>query len=135
MRHPWTQLYAHLVWSTVGRAPLITALLQPRIYGCIQDQAARLGVDVIAMGGVSDHVHVLVRLQGKHAVADVVKQMKGGSSHFVTKELGEPFAWQGGYGAFSVGKRAVPVVRDYVLNQSRHHQEGTTYPELERTID
>jgi putative transposase len=58
MRHPWTQCYAHFVWSTWKRAPLITPQLQPRLYAAIQHQTSRLGADVIAIGGIEDHVHV-----------------------------------------------------------------------------
>ena len=133
MRHPWTQLYAHVVWSTRGRAPLITPALRPHIYRSLQHHASNIGVDVLAIGGITDHVHVLVRLQGKHAISDVVQRMKGGSSHLVTNVLGQPFAWQGGYGAFTLSKRAVPDVHRYLLNQERHHAEGSLYRTLERT--
>jgi putative transposase len=135
MRHPWTQLYVHLVWSTWKRAPLITPQLQQRVYAAIQHQASELGVDVIAIGGIEDHVHVLARFPATIALSNLVQRLKGASSHFVTHVLRSPdaFKWQGGYGAFTLTKRAVPHVREYVLNQERHHREGRLYRELERT--
>jgi len=76
MRQPWTQLYVHLVWSTWKRAPLITPELQRRVYAGIQHQASLLGADVIAIGGVADHVHVLARFPARVAISDLVKRMK-----------------------------------------------------------
>ena len=134
MRQPWTQLYVHLVWSTWKRAPLITPDLQPRIYAGIQHQASQLGADILAIGGVADHVHVLARFPARIAISDLVRRMKGASSHLVTQVLGHQgaFKWQGGYGAFTLTKRALPDVRAYVLNQERHHREGTVFRALER---
>jgi REP element-mobilizing transposase RayT len=135
MRQPWTQLYVHLVWSTWKRAPLITPELQRGIYGGIQLPASQLGADVIAIGGVADHVHVLARFPARVAISDLVRRMKGASSHLITHVIRHEgaFKWQGGYGAFTLTKRAVPDVRDYILNQERHHREGTLLQVLERT--
>jgi putative transposase len=135
MRRPWTQLYVHLVWSTWKRAPLITPEIEPRIYPVLHHQAAELGADVIAIGGIEDHVHVLARVKPTIALSTPVQRMKGASSHFVTHVLRaeHAFKWQGAYGAFTLTKRAVPHVRAYVLNQRSHHRDGTLYRELERT--
>jgi len=135
MRHPWTQLYVHLVWSTWKRAPLITPELQPRIYAALHHQASGMGADVIAIGGIEDHVHVVARFPTNVTIATLVGRMKGASSHLVTHVLKHPdaFKWQGAYGAFTLTKRAVPHVRAYVLNQEQHHRDGTLYRELEYT--
>jgi putative transposase len=134
MRHPWTQCYAHIVWATWKRAPLLTAELQPRLYAELQHQASQLGAEVLAIGGIEDHVHVLVRFPPTLALAQLVQRLKGGSSHFVTHVLKWPdaFKWQGGYGVFTLTRRAVPDVRAYVLNQRQHHRDGTLYRTLER---
>ena len=134
-RAPWTQVYLHLVWSTWRREPFITAELQPHVYRALAHQCVELGGDVIAIGGMPDHVHVLVRMPTTISIAEFVKRLKGASSHLVTQVLRwhEPFKWQGGYGVFSVSKRNVPAVSAYVLNQGQHHREGTAHPALERT--
>jgi REP element-mobilizing transposase RayT len=90
---------------------------------------------VIAIGGIEDHVHVLLRFPTTVSIALLVQRLKGASSHFVTHVAKAPnaFKWQGGYGAFTLTKRAVPLVRSYVLNQAEHHRQGTLYRELERT--
>jgi putative transposase len=133
MRHSLTYLYVHIVWSTWRRVPLITRELQPRIYGAIQHQASKLRCEVIAIGGIEDHVHVLLRYPPTVAISDLVRHMKGASSHLVTHVLGHrnAFKWQGAYGAFSLSKRGLPYVRDYVLNQEAHHRDGTLNRALE----
>ncbi len=133
MRTPYTQLYLHLVWSTWDRHPFLTERVRDRVYDCIQAECTRLRTDVIAIGGIVDHVHVLVRPPATLAPADLVKQIKGTSSHLVNHEVRPPFffKWQGAYGAFSVSKRHVPMMRGYVLRQEERHRDGRTYPELE----
>jgi putative transposase len=134
MRKPWTEVYLHIVWSTWRRHPFISAELQPRVYGALAHQCAEVDADAIAIGGMPDHVHVLARMPTTISISEFVRRMKGASSHLITHVLRspEPFKWQGGYGAFSVSKRHVPVVSNYVLNQEQHHREGTTHLVFER---
>ena len=89
--------------------------------------------DVLAIGGIEDHVHVLVRPATSIAPADLVKRMKGASSHMVNHDIGcqTYFKWQGGYGAFSVSKRHVPMIRSYVTRQEEHHREQRLFELLE----
>ena len=92
MRAPWTELYLHLVWSTWRRHPFITPDLQQRLYGSLAHQASELGADVIAIGGMPDHVHMLVRFPTTIAVSDFVRRLKGASSHLVTHVMRWPVA-------------------------------------------
>jgi putative transposase len=80
-----------------------------------------------------DHVHLLVEVHPAVSVAWLVKQVKGASSHFVTHVLGvEPtFGWQAGYGAFSLRRADVAIVKAYVLGQARHHTSGAVEASLE----
>jgi len=135
MRRPYTQLYLHFVWSTWDRLPLITPALREPIYRCMLEQARKHRCEVIAIGGVEDHVHVLLEFHPMARISEVVQHVKGASSHLVTQELapGEFFKWQGAYGAFSLSKRQVPHVRRYIHHQEEHHHAGTTIPALERT--
>jgi len=107
--------------------------IRERVYECIQAECVNLRVDVIAIGGVEDHVHLLVRVPATIAPADLVKRVKGASSHMVNHDIHAPFyfKWQGAYGAFSVSKRHVPMIREYVLRQAEHHRDRTLYPLLE----
>ena len=80
-----------------------------------------------AIGGMEDHVHLLVRLHPTIAVATLVKEVKGTSSHLVSHEItpGELFKWQGGYGAFTIRKKDVLRVKAYIENQELHNAEGS----------
>jgi len=84
--------------------------------------------ELIAIGGTEDHVHVLVRIPATISVADLVKQIKGSSSHMVNHSVPRwnGFKWQGAYGAFTVSKTLGPAVRSYILGQEEHHRDGTT---------
>jgi putative transposase len=126
VREPFTQLYVHLVWATWDRAPILTSEVLQVVDRSIRHECVQLGVEVLAFGGVADHVHLLARLPARLSVSDVVKQVKGATSHLITQRLKIPFKWQGGYGAFSVSKRSIAAAREYVLNQEQHHGYGTT---------
>ncbi len=133
MRAPYTQLFLHLVWATWDRYPYLEEPLRTEVYGCIQEECVRLGAEVLAIGGVADHVHLLVRAPATISPASLVKQVKGASSHLVNQVIHPSFyfKWQGGYGAFSVSKTAVGRVRNYILRQEEHHREGSIFPEVE----
>jgi REP element-mobilizing transposase RayT len=136
MREPYTQLYLHLVWSTWDRLPLITPEIEPRVYAAIAEKVRELGCEPYAIGGISDHVHLLLRFTTTITIAQITKEVKGSSSHLVTHVITpeEFFKWQGGYGAFTIRKSEVPIVKAYILNQKQHHHAGTLIKDYELTI-
>ncbi len=78
------------------------------------------------IGGVEDHVHMLVGLRATHRLADVLKEIKASSSKWVHQELKKPlFSWQEGYGAFTVSASQIDVVKNYINNQEEHHRKKT----------
>ncbi|MGH9853552.1 MAG: transposase [Blastocatellia bacterium] len=78
------------------------------------------------IGGVEDHVHLLVGLRATHRLADVLKEIKASSSKWVHEELKKPlFAWQEGYGAFTVGASQIEAVKNYIAHQEEHHRIKT----------
>src|ERR1051326_6973411 len=97
MREPWTELFIHLVWATWDRLPLIRPEFKQGVYACITEDCQKLNCEMVAIGGMEDHIHVLVRFHPAISVSDLVKQLKGNSSHLITHRLpnGEPFKWQG----------------------------------------
>lgn len=135
MREPYTQLYAHLVWATWDRLPLITPEIEPRLYGHIIKKCRELKCIPIRIGGIENHTHLLVRVHPSVAIATLVKEVKGSSSHLMTHEIAPNsfFKWQGAYGAFTVRKVEVMQVRDYIANQKQHHRDNTLWEEWERT--
>jgi putative transposase len=137
MRRTKTELFVHLVWATWDRLPLITAEIKPVVYASIQAQAGGVGAELLVVGGIEDHVHLIVEFPPTLSISNLVKQLKGSTSHLITHEVqpGETFKWQGSYGAFSLSKRSLPAARDYVLRQEEHHRNGTLLKALERTGD
>jgi putative transposase len=129
------ELYVHVVWATWDRTPWMVPGVRPAIYRCISEQARKLEAEVIGIGGVADHVHVLVRFPARVSVAELARQLKGASSRYANADLrlATPFRWQGTYGAFSVSRRGIEKVRAYIADQERHHHEGTLIPLLELT--
>ena len=90
VREPHTELYVHLVWATWDRLPMLTAELAPAVYACIQAECRELKVEVVEIGGLENHVHLLVRMHPAVSVATLAKQVKGASSHLVTHRLEHP---------------------------------------------
>jgi len=129
----WRLSY-HLVWATKNREHLIQPQIEDRLHGYIVNKAAELGVYVYAVNSWYDHIHLVVAIPPKHAVAYVVKRLKGASSHDLNHAGGLDyyFAWQRGYGALSLGERQRPAAEAYVADQKQHHEQQTTNAWLER---
>jgi REP element-mobilizing transposase RayT len=87
----------------------------------------------MALGGVADHVHLLIDLPATLAISDLLKHVKGTSSHLVTQHLqpGQFFKWQGAYAAFSVDPLQTSTVIRYIVRQAEHHAAGTLIPAWE----
>ncbi len=131
---PFWQLFYHLVWTTKGRAPIITPQYESLIYGLIARKATALGGKVFAVGGIEDHVHLVVSIPPSISVATFVGQVKGASSAQINKTDGFPcyFRWQSEYGAFSFDRKRLPYVVRYVKEQKERHSDGSLIPILER---
>ena len=123
-----TDLCVHLVWATTRRLPLITTDVKPRLYAQMAQRCRQLSCVPLAIGGMPDHVHLLVDLHPTVTVALLMKDVKGASSVFMRTLLapGSFFQWQTGYAAFSVSKRSLPRLQDYIASQEQHHAHGTT---------
>jgi putative transposase len=123
MRRTYAQLFVHLVWATLDRLPLITPSLEHELYRALAKKCRDLRCVPLAVGGMPDHVHLLVQLPPAVAVAPLVKELKGSSSHLITHVTARDrlFKWQASYGAFTVDPAAVSVVRGYIVHQKQHH--------------
>jgi putative transposase len=133
MRRNCTQLYVHLVWATWDRLPLITSALQIELYRVIAAECRQMGCHVIAIGGIEDHVHVLMGFPSNVAIAAIVKQVKGSSSHWASHQAKPEafFKWQGSYAAFTVNPKDIDVVAEYIHHQAEHHIGSTNVPDWE----
>jgi REP element-mobilizing transposase RayT len=125
MRSNYTQLYIHYVWATWDRLPLITPDIQKFVYATIIKECEQLKCTVIAVDGIEDHVHLLTSFPPTLTISELIKQIKGSSSHFITHEVkpGEFFKWQGSFGAFTVSHDAIDKVANYIRNQATHHSQ------------
>ncbi len=130
---PFWRLYYHLVWATKNREPLLEPLIETRLHAYLVHKASELDVYVYAVNSCDDHVHMVVAIPPKHSVADVVKKLKGASSHDLnTGRVGQNvFAWQRGYGALSFGERQLADTVAYVERQKEHHSQQRTNAWLE----
>jgi putative transposase len=129
MSHTFTKNHQHIIFSTVGRRRLIEKQLQPKLWAYIGGICRNHGIFVRAIGGVEDHVHLLVELPPTMAVAKAVLTVKSNSSKWVN-ETSRRFAWQKGYAAFSVSSSNVSAVERYVNNQESHHRKISYEDEL-----
>ncbi|MGE3819051.1 MAG: IS200/IS605 family transposase [Isosphaeraceae bacterium] len=119
-----THLVFHVVFSTKGRMPLIDSSLRTELDAFVGGIVRNLGGSLIAIGGMPDHTHLLVKLRAETSVAELVRVVKANSSRWVhgRHPKYQGFAWQAGYGAFSVSGSQVEVVRRYVRSQEDHHR-------------
>ncbi len=135
MRAPYTQLYLHCVWATWDRLPLITPQIEAPLYAAIDAKCHELNCEVLAIGGVQDHIHLLVRFPATLAVAVLLKEIKGATSHLMTHQItpDQFFKWQGAYGVFTVSKDALDSVCAYVSNQKTHHAAKNLIADWEKS--
>ncbi len=120
----FTQLTYHVVFATKYRRSTITDTIQERLYEYIGGTIRAKKGNLIEIGGVKDHVHILARLSPVIAVSDVVRDIKANSSKWMNEqpETTKTFEWQKGYGAFTVSYSQIAVVEQYIRNQEEHHR-------------
>ena len=128
--------YYHLVWATRGRAPLITADIEPELYRYVEAKTKSLDCLFHGMGGMEDHLHLVVSIPPRLAIAEFVKRIKGSSSRHLNQTFPhQTFAWQQEYGVFSLGGKQLGDAIAYVHHQKQHHGDGTLMRGLEPDCD
>ena len=122
MAHSYSQNHIHLVFGTKDRRNSILKELQPRLWAYLAGICKNYEMMAVAIGGTENHVHILFHLSPKLALAKAVQLIKGNSSNWMG-ELGIEFAWQEGYGGFSVSSSNLNRMAAYVRNQEAHHRK------------
>lgn len=117
-----TSIHFHIVFSTKTRARLITENLRNDLYGYIGGIIKNLGGVALAIGGIDDHIHILVGLTASHRLDHFMRELKASSSGWVRRERDPNFSWQNGYGAFAVSAGNIDRVRHYIHSQAEHHR-------------
>ncbi len=127
-------LVYHFIWGTKNRLPLLTPTVKERLFPYIGYKCKELGYFLHAINGTEDHIHLLISLTPSMLVADVAKNLKGSSSHYINKEidLDEILYWQDGYGVVTIREAEISKVRKYINNQKEHHLIGDLSEILER---
>lgn len=121
-----TSLHYHIVFSTKNRLPFISPQWQIELYQYLAGTIQSVQGVPVKIGGMPDHIHLLVGLKPTHCLADFVRVVKQASSQWIHQAMRcKEFAWQSGYGAFSVSVSSLPEVTRYIENQADHHQKRT----------
>jgi len=123
MANTYSSLCYHIIFSTKNRVGFIKPEIENRVWAYIGGVARKHKMTALQIGGVEDHIHALVISPPAYSPSQIVQYLKGDSSNWIHKEFPAlpDFAWQDGYGAFTVSKSNIPEVIGYIKNQREHH--------------
>ncbi|MBS1807230.1 MAG: IS200/IS605 family transposase [Acidobacteria bacterium] len=132
MPQSYVNLIYHIVFSTKDRRPIITDAYRDRLHEYIGGVIRGQGSIALAINGMEDHVHVLAKLRQDKALSDVIRNLKASASGWIHDVFPkqQDFAWQNGYGAFTVSGSQIDVVRKYIADQAFHHQKRSFQDEF-----
>lgn len=122
MAHSYTSNIVHCVFSTKDRTPSIQPAIRERLWAYMLGIAKNLHIPILAIGGVDNHVHILFILPSTQRLSETIQRLKANSARWMN-ENGCSFAWQEGYGAFSVSPSRIDAVQRYVRHQAEHHEK------------
>ena len=119
----YCSLHYHAVFSTKDRYPTITKDWRDNLHAYLGGIVRNVGGVPVAIGGIEDHAHILIGLRATHAIANVMREVKSGSSEWVHNTVGKSsFGWQPGYFGVAVSPSHIQRVKGYILNQEEHHR-------------
>jgi REP-associated tyrosine transposase len=130
--HSFTSCLFHCVWSTKNREPLLSPDLRDRLWPYLGGIARENKIKALAIGGAADHVHILISLPATLSMSKAIQLLKGNFSKWIRETFPKmhSFAWQEGYGAFSVGISGVDATVAYIRKQPEHHRRRTFHEEF-----
>ena len=136
MSHSYYKIWLHVIFSTKNREPFLYPPIESAMHNFLRQELSTLGCPVRIINGMPDHLHLLFLQNPTKSVADIIRQIKGSSSHWINAEapLAQKFAWQKGYGAFSVSESQLVKATQYIKNQKAHHANFSYAQELEGFI-
>lgn len=125
MSNTYSNLLFHVVFSTKERVGLLSKELCVRLYPYLSSIAEKNDFKIIKIGGVKDHVHLLMTITPELSVSKAVQLLKGNSSKWLHENFADMniFSWQNGYGVFTVSKSQISIVENYINNQEEHHKK------------
>ena len=124
MSHCYSSMFLHFVWATKGRIPYFSQSGKKRLHAYLKSTIEKKEVELLAVSGMYDHVHILVKFPARYSASDFMRHVKATSSGFINRvvKAEEPFRWQEGYSLFSVSASHVNRIRKYIFNQEKHHE-------------
>jgi putative transposase len=129
MSHTCGNVLLHLIFSTRERRPLIKPEFRDDLFAYLGGIIREMNGAALIINGTADHVHVLLRAQPAHAPAEIARVVKTNSSRWIRERFPE-FAWQTGYGVFSVSESNLPAVTKYIASQEEHHKRHSFQDEF-----
>jgi len=123
----YSQLYIQVVFAVKNRQALIKEDWEERLYQYITGIVQSKGQKMLAINGVSNHIHIFINIKPNCSIADLVREIKKSSNKFINENKFTPFKfqWQEGYGVFSYSHSHIDRVAKYVMNQKEHHRKKT----------
>ena len=137
MANTYTQIYIKVVFAVKGRQNLIPNIHKDELYKYITGIIRNKGQKLIAINGMSDHIHILIGLKPDMMLSDLVRDIKANSSKFINdkKWFRGKFNWQQGFGAFSYSHSQINSVVTYITNQEKHHSKSTFKEEYKKLLE
>lgn len=136
MPHSYHSIWIHAIWSTKNRKPFIQSNIEQKIHNYMREQFQKSGCPVRIINGMPDHVHCLFLLNPQKALTDVIKQVKGSTSHWINQNdlILQKFSWQVGCASYSVSESVREKVFKYIENQKKHHKTKSFQQEYDEFI-
>ncbi|MBM4159357.1 MAG: IS200/IS605 family transposase [Ignavibacteria bacterium] len=137
MSHSYIKIWIHLVFSTKDREPMILESFEKQLHNHIKTKLIEeFECYFEEINGTKDHIHMLFQISPNFSLQNIIKNIKGESSHWINQKnfLKRKFLWQTGYSAFSISVDKVEIVRKYIQEQKSHHKKLTFSEELEKFL-
>ncbi|MFA5074940.1 MAG: IS200/IS605 family transposase [Candidatus Babeliales bacterium] len=121
--HAYINIFFHIVWGTRDKENLIKKDFQKKLYNFIYGITLKKDWHLVEIGGTQDHIHILLQITDfRENVPDIIRCLKSNSSKYVRDCFDKNFGWQNGYSIFSVGRREIEQIKNYIQNQEKHHE-------------
>jgi putative transposase len=130
MSHTSGNILLHLIFSTEQRRPLIKPAFQNKLFAYLGGIIREMRDTALIINGMPDHVHMLIRARPAQSAAQIARTVKTNSTRWLHENGQQNFAWQTGYGVFSVSESNVTAVKKYIADQQEHHKKHSFHEEF-----
>jgi len=130
MSHTSGNILLHIIFSTAQRRPLIKPEFRNDLFAYLGGIVREMHGTALIINGEPDHIHMLIRIRPAHSAAEIVRVVKTNSSRWLREKHSAEFAWQTGYGVFSVSESSVAAVTKYIAGQQEHHKKHSFQEEF-----